>query len=199
MDRAVSDIEAIDDSLRFKFHSRGPVISQEGHSSYSYNYPMSSIDIPIDALPRAIKVDDFAIAELGDIDWMTEFSAARPIDVDIDFSEVDGGQWIPRPLEDERVAECVAWVKNQLERLAGARAYADIRVSVVGDWPATEVVAEFHRSEWGDRLVRHRVRVFDDAGRPALQRYMTVYLEETLATSRPSDHPEVDGAIEVQA
>jgi hypothetical protein len=61
------------------------------------------------------------------------------------------------------------------------------------------VVAEFHWREWGDQLIRHRVRVFDDAGRPALQRYMTVYLEETLATSRPSDHADVDGAIEVEA
>ena len=77
-------------------------------------------------------------------------------------------------------------------------AYRDVRVDVQGDWPATEVVVSFEHTAVPFLRLRRRYRVFDDTGRSVDHGYVTVYLEEDVATGHvPPRSAAVDGVLDI--
>jgi len=69
---------------------------------------------------------------------------------------------------------------------------------VVGSWPDTEVVVSFEHRAVPFLRLRRRYRVFDDAGYPIDRQYVTVYLEEDIATGQiASRRAAVDGVLDI--
>lgn len=60
--------------------------------------------------------------------------------------------------------------------------YRNVDIVLEGTWPRDDVVVTFEHRQYPHVRLRHRVRVHDDSGRPFALRYLTVYLDETLAT-----------------
>lgn len=210
IDRVVRTLRVVDGHRRVEFYTRGPRVTRWSHGSFEFSYPLAQIDLPSGPVPPTVSVDDYAPRDAGTLDG-TKARAPVMSEIDLELPTADEARWTLRPLETDRIAECTRWVADQLRSLAAPSRsrsrsgveseipsrYVDLRVRTVGEWPLTEVVAEFRWQRWGGRQVRYRTRVFNDAGRPALERYMTVFLEEELETTPPTAHPFVDGAIEI--
>ena len=75
--------------------------------------------------------------------------------------------------------------------------YADVEVHTEGAWPDLEVVVDFGYRPAPGRSFRRRTRVFDDAGAPIVAPYLSVYLDEDLATTALDQLPERDGRLQV--
>jgi hypothetical protein len=225
VDRLVSRAEIVDGRLRLTYHPTGPIdrLSPDRRSG-SYSYPTESIDLDIsEGLPPQVAVSNFKSTPQGKgfpEEWIgayladvQEEEAARKRQPRIDLSGVEGSHWnLPAevPLDVQHYVDAVAHQLNGLGEpvLMWASAddryhrvhseYRDLSVNVVGQWPATEVIAEFRYEPRGDHRFRFRVPVFDAAGRPCVHRYFTTDLEEALDTADFDEADETsDGFIEL--
>ncbi|MCU1479852.1 MAG: hypothetical protein JWQ19_638 [Subtercola sp.] len=211
VDRLVSGIDVVGDKLRFTYHPTGPIERRDiGGTSSSFSYPVESIDLDLTGeLPSEVVVGDHASTPLGrgfPEEWLYTHLSERRAKTEedemiakIDLSTVDNCDWT-LPAEDEAAVSTyvasvlnhltsldepnLVWTRsdNQVHRVRSE--YRDLVVKVVGNWPKTEVVAEFTCASKGTQQFRLRVPVFDNAGRPRVPQYLTVYLTEDLATRK---------------
>ncbi len=225
VNRLVSGVEVVSDRLRLTYHPTGPVerLSDDRRSA-SISYPTESIDIDASpGLPRAISVEDYVSTPSGKgfpEEWLDSATEERQEEraqsaraPRIDISNVPDARW-RLPIEDPTKTK--KWVDAVVEQLSVLDEpnltwfrsdnrwhrirsdYRDLSVSVAGVWPDLEVVAEFRYHPQGDPRFRFRVPVFDAAGRPAVPRYLTIYLQEDLDTTNYDDAQLTeDGFIEV--
>lgn len=212
--RVVSRVSSTGDgALRVVFHPTGPVLTPDGDGGYGVHYPQRAAELDLSAgLPTgAVDLDALTSWPVDD-DEVEEDEPAVDEGDRVDLTGVVGTRWTPRPLDDDAVEAAVRAVYEQYAHLAEPQLvlttrddrwhrvqspYADLAVRVEGTWPDTEVVVDFaYRPEPG-RLFRRRTRVFDDAGVPWASPYLTVYLDETLATADLDRLPLREGRSEV--
>lgn len=217
VDRTVAEVAQDGSRTVFTFFPTNPVgtLDQET-DSISYSYPQSRISVDLtDGVPSALTVGDHEAAAVPADDeecWDddTAGEAAEPDARDlVDLATVSGIDWAPAQLSADDIQAAVRDVVEQLEWLARPNTiwtrrddrihrvespYRDLAVRASGDWPETQVTVEFRHREYADALYRRRYRIFDPAGRPIDREYLTVYLEEDIATGH---HPAArDGVIE---
>ncbi|WP_348788568.1 hypothetical protein [Leifsonia sp. NPDC080035] len=215
VDRTVARIEQVGGRTLMTFFPTNPVGRVEPSGSLGYSYPRNQIVVDFSAgVPSTLAVEDFAATALLSEEW-------DPIRVDdapeqtvasdrVDLTGVGGITWAPAQLSNADIQIAVDRVVEQLERLTEPTKtwtrrddqvhlvespYLDLKVGVSGDWPEIVVTVEFRNREHSRTLFRRRYRVFDANGRPVDSRYLTVYLEEDIATG--SHPPERDGVIDL--
>jgi len=212
--RVVSRVEAIDDgALRVVFHPTGLVRTPDGYGGYGVHYPQRTAEIDLGGgLPADVDLD--ALASRPVEEHQDEDDEEPVIDEGdrVDLTGAAGTRWTPRPLDAEEVEAAVHAVREQYARLDEpdlvwtARddrwhrvqsRYADLAVRVEGAWPDTEVVADFSLRPDRNRLLRRRTRVFDDAGVPSVSPYLSVYLDEDLATTDLDQLPVREGRTHI--
>lgn len=187
----------------------------EGSGVTRYTYPQSQIVVDFTAgIPSALSVDDYQVTALPSVGWAENWEDVELDDVSasdahdhVDLAGVDGIEWALANLSPEEIRSAVDRVVEQFEWLAKPNEiwtrrddqvhlvespYRDVQVLVSGDWPRTVVMVEFRHREYSDALYRRRYNVFDPTGRPIDAEYLTVYLEEDIATG---DHPAEHGGV----
>jgi hypothetical protein len=126
---------------------------------------------------------------------------------------VEGARWPLHDTDESTKEQAVAALVGVFESLAepgilwtrehpaprrAASAYRAVEVVVEGEWPATEVVVSFEHSDVPYLRLRRRYRVFDEAGHVEDWTYVTVYLEEDIATRDiPARDAAVDGVLDI--
>lgn len=219
VDRTVVAIEQEGPRTVITYFPTNPVetLDQDG-DAISYSYPRSQIIVDFtNGIPSTLAVGDHQATTLPTDEWddvwaddsLDETSGADDRD-HVDLTAVDGIDWSPAQISPEDIQVAVDRVVEQLEWLAEPNTvwtrrddrlhrvespYQDLIVQVSGGWPETLVTVEFRHREYSDALYRRRYRVFDSAGRPIDSQYLTVHLEEDIATGH---HPAPrNGVIEV--
>ncbi|MCI0159252.1 hypothetical protein KNO15_21335 [Leifsonia shinshuensis] len=212
----MSEIEQVGSRTAITFFPTNPVGTlDEDPGAISYSYPQSQIFVDFTTgIPSALSVHDYEATALPtedrDENWaddeLDEVSEDDARD-QVDLTGVDGIEWAPARLSPEEIRSAIDRVVEQFEWLARPNAiwtlrddqvhlvespYQDVQVHVSGDWPRTVVKVEFRHREYSDALYRRRYNVFDPAGRPIDAEYLTVYLEEDIATG---DHPAEHGGV----
>ncbi|NII42442.1 hypothetical protein E9228_003111 [Curtobacterium flaccumfaciens] len=131
----------------------------------------------------------------------------------LDLTGVSGASWQTSEPDPETIERSVAAVREQLAGLSEPSImwsadtdtvtrvrsdYRSVQVDVEGSWPDTEVVVSFEHTAVPFLRLRRRYRVFDDAGYPVDRQYVTVHLEEDIATGHfPSRRAAVDGVLDI--
>lgn len=211
VDRTVHRVTEVEGGLRVEYF---PTEAWEGLHG-RMNYPMRAIEMA-PGLPSQLSTDVVSSVDLGVRDFFAEIEtgAAIILEPPVSLTGVDGDEWVVRPTSFD-VSKIVEWTRNQLlgldeDQRVWTRAdnswhrvrsdYRNVTVDVRGEWPSVEVVADFQWSNWDDAWVRFSVEPFDAAGRPAVLEFLTVYLEEDLATQEPEDFElTADGFRELSA
>lgn len=216
VDRTVAGIEQIGDQTVITFFPTNPVGQlDEDLDAIRYSYPRSQIVVDFTArIPSALAVGDYEATVVPTEDWEESWADDAP-DEDpaaeehdrIDLAGVDGIAWALAQLSPEDVQAAVHRVVEQLEWLAEPNTiwtsrddrvhlvespYRDVNIEVSGEWPDIVVTVEFRHREYSDALYRRRYNVFDLTGRPNESEYLTVYLEEDIATG---NHPSESGGV----
>ena len=130
--------------------------------------------------------------------------------VDVDLPMVG---WSLRDPGQEIIERVTEWATTSLRGLGAPRgrytvaantwarvqsSYDQVDVRVEGSWPLTQVIAEFTYRDWPGENIRTRRHVFDKSGAPAVPQYLSVYLDEDLATTKPGMYSRApDGYIEL--
>jgi hypothetical protein len=217
VDRTVAGLVQEGSSTTLTFFPTTPM-ETVGHDSgiVHYSNPVSRIVVDFSSgLPSTLAVGEYESSDLPQNDYWEQTWAESLHDPEIaaedriDVGSLPGIDWTPADVSRDVIETAVSNLVEQLEALAEPNTvwtrrddrvhlvespYRDLSVRVEDGWPATVVVVEFHHREYSDALYRRRYRVFDASGRPIDRRYMTVYLEEDIATGH---HPaERDGVIE---
>jgi len=163
--------------------------------------------------------DENAGADLEEVEaaWAAEDSALQarraPWIGRLDLTGVSGASWQTPEPDAATVERSVAAVRDQLASLGEPSVmwsadtdavtrvrsdYRSVQVDVEGAWPDTEVVVSFEHRAVPFLRLRRRYRVFDDAGYPIDRQYVTVYLEEDIATGHiASRRAAVDGVLDI--
>lgn len=219
IDRTVAEIEQVGPRTVITFFPTNPVgtLDEEG-GAISYSYPQSQIVVDFTAgIPSTLSVNDYEAAVLPTEDWGESCAEDAPTGAfeddardHVDLTGVDGIEWVLAQLSPEYIRLAVRRVVEQLRSLDEPHTiwtrrddqvhqvespYQEVKVRVSGGWPDIVVTLEFRHREYSDALYRRRYNVFDPTGRPIDSDYLTLYLEEDMATG---DHPaEKDGVIEL--
>lgn len=228
VDHLVEGVTVEGDRMALRFHPTGPDLVPGAYGSRDVVYRPREVVVDVsDGLPAvvvtdaldSIPVEDPAEydAEAADAEWersVEEREARRgPWIERLDLTAVEGTRW-PRWDAGEASRErSVARLVDEFTHLAdpvigwsrgvdGPRRlrsdYRDVRVEVEGEWPDTEVVVSFEHTAVPFLRLRRRYRVFDDTGRPVDHGYVTVYLEEEIATGDvPPRSAAVDGVLDI--
>ena len=210
--RVVSRVQAVGGGvLRLVFHPTGLVLTADPDGyGYGVHYPRRVVEVDASAaLPAALDLDLDAMASQP-FDEEEEGEEEPVVDEAdrVDLANIVGTRWTPRPLGPEEVEAAVAAVRAQYAGLDEPHVvhtrrddrwhrvqseYADLEIRTEGMWPETEVVVDFtYRPQPAHRL-RRRTRVFDAAGAPLVSPYLSVYLDEDLATTDLDQLPVRDG------
>jgi hypothetical protein len=131
----------------------------------------------------------------------------------IDLEGVAGAQWVLAAPDEDAISAAVDRVRAMFASLDAPSAmwirvtdawsrrpsdYRNVAVVTEGTWPHTEVVVSFEHRSVRDLRLRRRYRVFDDSGRPIEHEYVTVYLEEDIATGDIPPRTEArDGVLDI--
>lgn len=211
--RVVSRVDVTGDGvLSVVFHPTGPVYTADGDGGHFVDYPqrVTEIDVRVE-LPGAVDLDAVPSQPFENEDEEEEEPPTHDADR-IDLTGIAGTRWSLRPLSTGEVETAVEAVRAQYATLAEPNTvwtardnnwhrvqseYADVQITTAGPWPWTEVVADFTYRPAPDRAFRRRTRVFDDAGAPAVSQYLTVYLDEDLATTDLDQLPVLDGRRQI--
>ncbi|GAA1494448.1 hypothetical protein [Curtobacterium herbarum] len=179
-------------------------------------------------LPSAVVTEDHASVPATDEDgggdleeleavWAAEDAALQarraPWVGRLDLTGASGASWQTPEPDPETVERSVAAVREQFVGLSEPSVmwsadtdtvtrvrsdYRAVQVDVDGAWPDTEVVVSFEHTAVPFLRLRRRYRVFDDAGYPIDRQYVTVHLEEDVATGHiPSRGAAVDGVLDI--
>ncbi|PZF13860.1 hypothetical protein DEJ25_05130 [Curtobacterium sp. MCPF17_011] len=163
--------------------------------------------------------DEDAGADLEELEavWSAEDAALQarraPWIGRLDLTGVSGASWQTPEPDPETVERSVAAVREQLAGLSEPSImwsadtdtvtrvrsdYRSVQVGVERSWPDTEVVVSFEHTAVPFLRLRRRHRIFDDAGYPIDRQYVTVHLEEDIATGHiASRRAAVDGVLDI--
>ncbi|MGL3199725.1 MULTISPECIES: hypothetical protein [Curtobacterium] len=228
VDHLVEGVSVRGDSMTVRFHRTGPDLLPGRYGGHDVVYRPREVVVDVAAgFPRMIETDAFdsvPVEEPGEFDqdaadaeWeraAEELGARRAPFIDrFDLDGVDGTRWRVRELDPAAREHATTELVEEFTHLAdpavgwsrgvdGARRfrsdYREVRVQVEGEWPDTEVVASFEHAAVPFLRLRRRYRVFDDTGRPVDHGYVTVYLEEDIATGHiPPRSAAVDGVLDI--
>ncbi|PCN47637.1 hypothetical protein Csp2054_11010 [Curtobacterium sp. 'Ferrero'] len=228
VDHLVEDVTIEGDRMTLRFHRTGPDRLPDAYGSWDVVYRPREVVVDVSGgLPETIATDAFdsvpveepveydADAADDERERASEELEARrgPFVGRLDLDGVAGSRWNRRELDVAARERATAELVDEFTHLAdplvgwsrgvdGPRRfrsdYRDVDVEVEGEWPATEVVVSFEHSAVPFLRLRRRYRVFDDTGRPVDHGYVTVYLEEDVATRhiRPRSAA-VDGVLDI--
>lgn len=228
VDHLVEAVSVDGTEMTVRFHPTGPRRVPDGHRAWDVVYEPREVTLDVSAgLPRSIgteSLDSVPVeddreydADAADAERAREsgeLEARRgPFVERFDLDGVDGTRWRLRDLDAATRERCTADLVDEFTHLGdpltswsrgvdGLRRirsdYRDVDVAVEGEWPATEVVVSFEHSAVPFLRLRRRYRVFDDTGRPVDHGYVTVYLEEEIATRHiPPRSAAVDGVLDI--
>jgi hypothetical protein len=222
VDHLVEGVRSEDGMLVVGYFPTGPRRVASGGSAWDVVYEPREVRLDVtDGLPETITTEDLPsvpAVEAGEDDWEQEVErreAAREPWLDrFDLTGVPGTRWaswsadeasrertvarLRAMFEDLDAPSIVVWSRTEPHPRRIRSAYRDVRVSVEGDWPMTEVVVSFEHTDVPFLRLRRRYRVFDDAGHPIDPGYATVYLEEDIATGAiPPRSAAVDGVLDI--
>lgn len=228
VDHLVEAVSVEDTEMTVRFHTTGPRRVPDGHRAWDVVYEPREVTLDVSAgLPRSIdteSLDPLPVEDDGEYDAdaadaerareSRELEARRgPFVERFDLDGIGGTRWSLRQVDTDTRERATADLVEEFTHLAdpvigwsrgvdGPRRlrsdYRDVRVEVEGEWPFTEVVVSFEHAAVPFLRLRRRYRVFDDTGRPVDHGYVTVYLEEEIATRHiPPRSEAVDGVLDV--
>ncbi|NQW90075.1 hypothetical protein HQQ88_07175 [Curtobacterium sp. VKM Ac-2861] len=208
--------------LTVRYAPTGPRRTPDSAGGLDYTYQYREVDVDLsDGLPTTITTDALPARTVDEDEdessWEAEearLEAARAPWIErLDLTGVEGARWPLHDTDDSTKAQAVAalvgvfeslaepgilWTREHPEPRRAASAYRAVEVVVEGEWPATEVVVSFEHSDVPYLRLRRRYRVFDDAGHVEDWTYVTVYLEEDIATRDiPARDAAVDGVLDI--
>ncbi|MBT1621158.1 hypothetical protein KK101_00445 [Curtobacterium flaccumfaciens pv. oortii] len=207
--------------LAVRYAPTGPrrIPDTTGGLLYTYEYREVDVDLS-DGLPTTITTDALPARTVDDEDESSSenererLGAARAPWIErFDLTGVEGARWPLHDTDESTKEQAVAalvgvfeslaepgilWTRDHPEPRRAASAYRAVAVVVEGEWPATEVVVSFEHSDVPYLRLRRRYRVFDDAGHVEDWTYVTVYLEEDIATRDiPARDAALDGVLDI--
>lgn len=219
VDRTVAALEQKGSLTIVTFFPTNPVATLARNGDrVDYSHPKSRILVDFSSgLPSTLAVGEYDATALPVTDAWDEVrddeslrqESDIPADDRIQLASVRGIDWAPAAIGPEDIQSAVKSLVEQLESLARPStvrtlrddqvhrvesAYRDLSVRVESAWPATTVTVEFRNLEHPGALYRRRYRVFDSSGRPIDSGYLTINLEEDIATGNHPAHR--DGVVE---
>ncbi|KQR27687.1 hypothetical protein [Curtobacterium sp. Leaf154] len=207
--------------LTVRYMPTGPRRTPDRTSGLTYHYDAREVDLDVAAgLPSVITTDDLPSRPASDEDetsWEDEQerleAALAPWTERFDLTDVEGAHWPLHDLDaaarERAVADLVAvfealdqpgilWTRDHPEPRRSASDYRAVDATIEGEWPATELVVSFEHRAVPYLRLRRRYRVFDDAGHVEDWTYVTVHLEEEIATGHIADRSDaVDGVLDI--
>ena len=221
VDHLVEDVRRTGSVLTIRYMPTGPRRTPDPTGGLTYHYDAREVDLDVAAgLPSAVTTDDLPSRPASDEDetsWEDEqerLEAARaPWTERFDLTDVEGAHWPLHDLDSAARERAVAdlvdvfealdqpgilWTRDHPEPRRSASDYRAVEVTVEGEWPATELVVSFEHRAVPYLRLRRRYRVFDDAGHVEDWTYVTVHLEEEIATGHIADRSDaVDGVLDI--
>ena len=220
VDRLADGVRREGDELVVRFHPTGPRQVASRWGGWDVVYEPREVRVDVSAgLPEEIVTVGAATEPAPERDpaaWEREEelreSARASWSDRLDLAGVDGARWAPWGGDEAARASAVArltavfeglgepvvlWTRDHPGLRRAPSEYRDVRVEVVGEWPDAELVVSLeHRSVPHLRL-RRRYRVSDETGRPLEWQYVTVHLDEDVATALPPRSQAVDGVLDI--
>ncbi|MBO9042756.1 hypothetical protein [Curtobacterium flaccumfaciens] len=221
VDHLVEDVRRTGSVLTIRYMPTGPRRTPDPTGGLTYHYDAREVDLDVAAgLPSAVTTDDLPSRPASDEDetsWEDEQerleAALAPWTERFDLTDVEGAHWPLHDLDaaarERAVADLVdvfealdqpgiLWTRDHPEPRRSASDYRAVEVIVEGEWPATELVVSFEHRAVPYLRLRRRYRVFDDAGHVEDWTYVTVHLEEEIATGHIADRSDaVDGVLDI--
>lgn len=221
VDHLVEDVRRTGSVLTIRYAPTGPRRDPDASVFRSIVYVSREVDLDVSGgLPATVTTEDLPSRPAGDEDetsWEDEQerleAALAPWTERFDLTDVEGAHWPLHDLDaaarERAVADLVAvfealdqpgilWTRDHPEPRRLASDYRAVEVTVEGEWPATELVVSFEHRAVPYLRLRRRYRVFDDAGHVEDWTYVTVHLEEEIATGHIADRSDaVDGVLDI--
>ncbi|WP_193750478.1 hypothetical protein [Curtobacterium luteum] len=228
VDHLVEGASVDGDSMTVRFHRTGPDLVPGRFGGHDVVYRPRAVVVDVSGgFPRSIDTESLDSVPVEDDEGYDadaadaerervsgELGARRSPFVDrLDLDGVDGTRWRLRELDTAAREHATTELAEEFTHLAdpavgwsrgvdGPRRirsdYRDLRVEVEGEWPGTEVEVSFEHAAVPFLRLRRRYRVFDDTGRPVDHGYVTVHLEEDIATGHiPPRSAAVDGVLDI--
>ncbi|MCS6567030.1 hypothetical protein NYS48_17100 [Curtobacterium flaccumfaciens pv. flaccumfaciens] len=221
VDHLVEDVRRTGSVLTIRYAPTGPRRDPDASVFRSIVYVSREVDLDVSGgLPVTVTTDDLPSRPAGDEDetsWEDEQerleAALAPWTERFDLTDVEGAHWPLHDLDaaarERAVADLVAvfealdqpgilWTRDHPEPRRSASDYRAVDVTIEGEWPATELVVSFEHRAVPYLRLRRRYRVFDDAGHVEDWTYVTVHLEEEIATGHIADRSDaVDGVLDI--
>ncbi|WIB32845.1 hypothetical protein [Curtobacterium sp. MCSS17_005] len=221
VDHLVEDVRRTGSVLTIRYAPTGPRLEPDASVFRNVVYVSREVDLDVTGgLPATVTTGDLPSRPASDEDetsWEDEqerLEAARaPWTERFDLTDVEGARWplydLDAAARERAVADLVAvfealdqpgvlWTRDHPEPRRSASDYRAVEVTVEGEWPATEVVVSFEHRAVPYLRLRRRYRVFDDAGHVQDWTYVTVHLEEEVATGHIVDRSDaVDGVLDI--
>jgi hypothetical protein len=143
------------------------------------------------------------------IEWDSASRGIRP-KATLDESELVAPQpplaFLPQSVIDETIAAALAewsdidhaWKSEDGDSSPLIRGMSDSKVTIEGDWPDTNLIVTFKHPHYFDGIMRHKVPLFEDGGRPRAYDYDSDWLwEEVESGDVPPIVQAVDGILDV--
>jgi|GEM_PF-1687613 len=221
VDHLVEDVRRTGSVLTIRYAPTGPRRDPDASVFRSIVYVSREVDLDVSGgLPVTVTTDDLPSRAASDEDetsWEDEQerleAALAPWTERFDLTDVEGAHWPLHDLDaaarERAVADLVAvfealdqpgilWTRDHPEPRRSASDYRAVDVTIEGEWPATELVVSFEHRAVPYLRLRRRYRVFDDAGHVEDWTYVTVHLEEEIATGHIADRSDaVDGVLDI--
>lgn len=221
VDHLVEDVRRTGSVLTIRYAPTGPRLEPDASVFRSIVYVSREVDLDVSGgLPVTVTTDDLPsrpASDEGETSWEDEQerleAALAPWTERFDLTDVEGAHWPLHDLDaaarERAVADLVdvfealdqpgiLWTRDHPEPRRSASDYRAVEVTVEGEWPATELVVSFEHRAVPYLRLRRRYRVFDDAGHVEDWTYVTVHLEEEIATGHIADRSDaVDGVLDI--
>lgn len=221
VDHLVEDVRRTGSVLTIRYAPTGPRLEPDASVFRNVVYVSREVDLDVTGgLPASVTTVDLPSRPASDEDetsWEDEqerLEAARaPWTERLDLTDVKGAHWPLHDLDaaarERAVADLVdvfealdqpgiLWTRDHPEPRRSASDYRAVEVTVEGEWPATELVVSFEHRAVPYLRLRRRYRVLDDAGHVEDWTYVTVHLEEEIATGHIADRSDaVDGVLDI--
>lgn len=221
VDHLVEDVRRTGSVLTIRYAPTGPRRDPDASVFRSIVYVSREVDLDVSGgLPVTVTTDDLPSRAASDEDetsWEDEQerleAALAPWTERFDLTDVEGAHWPLHDLDaaarERAVADLVAvfealdqpgilWTRDHPEPRRSASDYRAVDATIEGEWPATELVVSFEHRAVPYLRLRRRYRVFDDAGHVEDWTYVTVHLEEEIATGHIADRSDaVDGVLDI--
>lgn len=221
VDHLVDEVRRDGDVIVLRYHRCGPrheTSSFGGGWDVVYEPREVRVDVT-DGLPDGVDTDELPwqpAPEPQEEDWEREENRREEVLAPwrdrLDLAGVEGARWPLAPLDQasrdaavaalrarfERLDEPnIVWTREHPEPRRGRSPYRSLEVETVGSWPTTELLVSFEHADVPFLRLRRRYRVFDDTGWPLDWLWVSVHLDEDIATRQiPARSEAVDGVLD---